>query len=73
MEKVLETVTVKEYPIIEDIKQYMKDNGAINSIMSGSGPTVFGLYDDEEFARKAFDGLKNKNITNQIYLTDLYL
>ena len=73
MENVLETVTVKEYPIIEEIKTFMKENGAINSIMSGSGPTVFGLFDDKEKAEKAFLKIKEKNYTNQIYLTDFKL
>ena len=73
MENVLETVTVKEYPIIEEIKTYMKQNGALNSIMSGSGPTVFGLFDNYEIAKKAYDGLLAKNITTQVYLTDLVL
>ena len=73
MENVLETVTVKEYPIIEEIKTFMKENGAINSIMSGSGPTVFGLFDDIEKAEEAFLKIKEKNYTNQIYLTDFKL
>ena len=73
MENVLETVTVKEYPIIEEIKTYMKQNGALNSIMSGSGPTVFGLFDNYEIAKKAYDGLLARNITTQVYLTDLVL
>ena len=45
---VMEDVTVGEYPIISEIKHVMLDNGALNSIMSGSGPTVFGLFDDKE-------------------------
>ena len=73
MENVLETVTVKEYPIIEEIKTFMKENGALNAIMSGSGPTVFGLYDDKDLAEKAYVGLVNKDITKQVYLTDLVL
>lgn len=73
MENVLETVTVKEYPIIEEIKTFMKKAGALNSIMSGSGPTVFGLFDNYEIAKKAYDSLLAKNITTQVYLTDLIL
>lgn len=73
MENVLETVTAKKYPIIEDIKAFMKDNGALNSIMSGSGPTVFGLYNDEKTAKEAYKGLIEKNYTNQVFLTDLVL
>ena len=51
----------------------MKQNGALNSIMSGSGPTVFGLFDNYEIAKKAYDGLLARNITTQVYLTDLVL
>lgn len=73
MDNVLETVTVKEYPVIEEIKSFMKDNGALNSIMSGSGPTVFGLFDNREEAERAYNGLKEKNIAKQLFLTDLFL
>lgn len=71
MENILETVTVKEYPVINELKTFMKENGAINSIMSGSGPTVFGLYDDENIAKEAYEKLLAKGITKEVYLTDL--
>ena len=71
MENILETVTVKEYPVINELKSFMKENGAINSIMSGSGPTVFGLYDDEKKAKEAYEKLLLKGITKEVYLTDL--
>lgn len=48
MANVLETVTEDNYPVISSIKQSMLENGAISSLMSGSGPTVFGIYDNEE-------------------------
>lgn len=70
MENVLETVTVKKYPEIDRIKQFMKDNGALNSIMSGSGPTVFGLFDDEEIAKNAYEGIIKAKIADQVFLTD---
>lgn len=72
MENVLETVTVKKYPEIDKIKQFMKENGALNAIMSGSGPTVFGLYDDMEAAKAAYDGLKALDVAKQLFLTKLY-
>lgn len=50
---ILETVTIPAYPVIEEIKQCMKVNGAFISLMSGSGPTVFGLFEDEETAAAA--------------------
>lgn len=47
---VLETVTAKEYPDIEEIKDKMRECGALNALMSGSGPTVFGIFDDKDKA-----------------------
>lgn len=46
LENILETVTIPAYPIINTIKQTMIDNGALGALMSGSGPTVFGIFDD---------------------------
>lgn len=66
---VMEDVTVPEYPIIQDIKDVMLNGGALNSIMSGSGPTVFGLYDDKQKAEKTVEQLKQKGLTEQLYLT----
>lgn len=66
---VMEDVTVPQYPIIDDIKNIMLDNGALNSIMSGSGPTVFGLYDDEGKAKQTIEQLKKAKLTEQLYLT----
>ena len=51
---VMEDVTIPEYPIIQKVKDILKSNGAVNALMSGSGPTVFGIYDDEEKASVAF-------------------
>lgn len=48
MGNVLENVTVPLYPVIETIKQDMLSHGAINAMMSGSGPTVFGIFPDEQ-------------------------
>ncbi len=48
MANVMEQVVIKEYPIIDEIKKDMIRYGALGSMMSGSGPTVFGLFDDEE-------------------------
>lgn len=47
LSNVLETVTIPEYPVLNDLKKYLTDNGAIGSLMSGSGPTIFGLFQDE--------------------------
>lgn len=44
----MEEAIIKEYPIIETIKKTMRENGAISSLMSGSGPTVFGIFEDAQ-------------------------
>jgi len=72
MGNVLETVTIPNYPIIAKIKKHMKENGAMNALMSGSGPTVFGLYEDEQRAQKEYEMLKNTELARQIYLTKFY-
>lgn len=54
LSNVLETVTIPEYPVLNDLKKYLMDNGAIGSLMSGSGPTVFGLFQDEIQATMAY-------------------
>ena len=48
MGNVLETVTIPNYPVIAEIKEHMMEHGAAGAMMSGSGPTVFGLFDDKE-------------------------
>ena len=55
MENVLETVTIPSYPVIKQIKDKMMELGAINAMMSGSGPTVFGLFPDEEKGKAAYE------------------
>lgn len=72
MGNLLETVTIPNYPIIADIKEQMMKSGAINSLMSGSGPTVFGLFEDEETATKAYQDMKESGLAKQIYLTTIY-
>ena len=70
MGNVLETVSCVKYPVIEDIKNNLKENGALNALMSGSGPTVFALFDDENVAKKAFDELKKTGLAKNVFLTE---
>ena len=72
MGNVLETVTIPAYPVIEDIKKEIKRMGAVNAMMSGSGPTVFGLFDDRGKARKAYEKLKKGSLAKQVYLTEFF-
>ena len=66
---VLETVTVREYPIIEEIKNLMKQEGAKNALMSGSGPTVFGIFTKEELAQAAAAQIREKQLAGQVFVT----
>lgn len=66
MHNVLEEVSVSQYPIIDEIKKTMVSGGALGSIMSGSGPTVFGVFDDETKANAVMRELKN--ICSFVYL-----
>jgi 4-diphosphocytidyl-2-C-methyl-D-erythritol kinase len=58
MKNVLETVTEKKHSIIREIKGKLMGLGALGSIMSGSGPTVFGIFPDKDVANKAFEAIK---------------
>ncbi len=66
---VLENVTVKKYPIIEEIKQSMLENGAAGSLMSGSGPTVFGIFKEKDTAEKALQVLQDRKLAKQLFVT----
>ena len=72
MGNVLETVTIPAYPVIQEIKDEMKRMGAVNAMMSGSGPTVFGLFDDKGKSRKAYEKLKKGSIAKQVCLTEFF-
>lgn len=72
MGNVLESVTIPNYPVIAQIKEKMLESGAINSLMSGSGPTVFGLFEDEKTAKKAAENVRRSGLAKQIYVTSIY-
>ncbi len=65
---VLETVTIPEYPVIDEIKQLMMEKGAMNAMMSGSGPTVFGFFKDKNIADTAAESIRKKQLANQVFV-----
>ena len=69
---VLETVTVPAYPIIQDIKNTLKEQGALNALMSGSGPTVFGLFTNEEQALVAAEQVRHLKLAKQVFVTTFH-
>ncbi len=66
---VLETVTVPAYPIIDEIKQSMLDAGAEGALMSGSGPTVFGIFTELEKAQQAAKRVEDAELAKQVFVT----
>lgn len=72
MRNLLETVTIPQYPIIDEIKRCMMENGALGAMMSGSGPTVFGLFEDLDTAKKAYEAVLQSHLAKQVYLTNVY-
>ena len=64
-------VTAQKYPIIEEIKRVMLNNGAFGALMSGSGPTVFGYFKTKDSAEEATEHIKNLGIKD-IILTGIY-
>ena len=62
-----ETVVLDKYPVLKEIKDSLVANGALNSVMSGSGPTIFGIFEDEEKAKNAYENLKGSY--KFVYLT----
>lgn len=76
MENVLETVTTVSYPMINDLKKLMKEGGAMNSLMSGSGPTVFGVFEHtkegREMAENAAKLIKERNLAQSVFVTGFH-
>ena len=66
---VLETVTVPAYPIIQEIKDVMLAAGAENALMSGSGPTVFGIFTDKNQAEAAAETIRQAALAKQVFVT----
>lgn len=72
MGNVLETVTCSQYPVIGQLKELMKAHGALNAMMSGSGPTVFGLFEEKETAERAKQAIREQGLAKQVYLTEMF-
>ncbi len=72
MGNVLETVTVQKHPEIQALKDSMEKMGALKAMMSGSGPTVFGLFDNRKAAREAYERIRKGSLAKQTYLTTFF-
>ena len=75
MGNILETVTILAHPVIQDIKDKMMAMGAVGAMMSGSGPTVFGLFMSPARAEEAYEEMRYgsaASMARQVYLTRFY-
>jgi 4-diphosphocytidyl-2C-methyl-D-erythritol kinase len=72
MGNVLEEVTIARYPMIEVLKSQMKKAGALNAMMSGSGPTVFGIFTKRGEAKKAYTIIRKKGLAKQLYIANIH-
>ena len=69
MDNVLASVTEEKYEIIDKIKQSMVKSGAVKAMMSGSGPTVFGIFETMVQAAGAFDAIKESGMAREIFIS----
>jgi len=76
IENVMETVTEQKHPVITDIKSMMMEKGAMNAAMSGSGPSVFGIFAEEAAAKSAAgyidQKLQAKGVRAAVIVTQFY-
>ncbi len=71
MGNVFESGIIGKYPVIGEIKDLMEANGALKAMMSGSGPTVFGIFDDREKMESAAAVLRQRNLAKTVFATEV--
>jgi len=72
MENVFEPGIIRQYPVIGNIKNLMEEKGALKAVMSGSGPTVFGIVDKREKMAAAARSLRKSGLAKTVFATDIY-
>lgn len=72
MGNVFEPGIIARYPVIQQIKDLMEENGALKAMMSGSGPTVFGIFDEKEKMEKAAAILRESKLAKTVFATQVY-
>ena len=71
MGNVFESGIIGKYPVIGEIKDLMEANGALKAMMSGSGPPVFGIFDDREKMEAAAAVLRQRNLAKTVFATEV--
>ena len=72
MENVFEPGIIRQYPVIGNIKELMEEKGALKAVMSGSGPTVFGIFDNRDKMAAAARSLRKSGLAKTVFATDIY-
>ena len=72
MENVFEPGIVQQYPVIGQISQIMEENGAQKAMMSGSGPTVFGIFKDRKKMKQAYEKLRKSQLARNVFATQVF-
>ena len=71
MGNVFEPGIIEKYPVIGEIKELMESHGALKAMMSGSGPTVFGIFDDRERMEAAAEVLRESRLAKTVFATEV--
>lgn len=72
MENVFQPGIEAEYPVVRQIREHMEAHGALRAVMSGSGPTVFGVFDQEEALNEAAEALRESHLAKVVFATQPY-
>ena len=72
MQNVFEPGIIRSYPVIQEIKDLMENEVALKAMMSGSGPTVFGIFDNRAKMEKAADKLRKSHLAKTVFATTIY-
>ena len=72
MENVFEPGIIREYPVVQKINDLMLEGGALNAMMSGSGPTVFGIFDSRRKMEKTAQKLRESHLAKTVFATKVF-
>lgn len=72
MVNVFEPGLMEKYPVIGEIRDFMEERGALKAMMSGSGPTVFGIFDSKEKMNAAAAALRKTGLAKTVFAAGIY-
>ncbi len=72
MGNVFEPGIIGKYPVIQEIKDVMEAGGALKALMSGSGPAVFGVFDDRRRMMETAEKLRRGKLAKTVFATEIF-